>query len=140
MKPVLVMDGKEINVASIGFKNGEISSVSYFGDEGYYHTLFDKNYKMDGYESIDTLAEKIIFKDDFMSKIVQSIEEFLDDEIKMLTLKDGEVAEANRDLFNNSNNWKGFVDTSLVRQEQFGRVDGIVETLNLIKLSLGYKE
>lgn len=72
--------------------------------------------------------------------LVQAIETFLEDEEKILNLKDSEVAEANRDLFSNSNNWKRFIDHSLTRQEQFGRVDAIIDTLILVKNLLGYKK
>lgn len=140
MKPVLILDGKEIDIASISFRNDEISSVSYFDDKGKHTALFDKKYKLDGYETIDNLAEKIIFKDDSKDKIVQAIKEFLADEEKLLNLKDGEVAEANRELYGGSTNWKRFIDYSLTRQEQFGRVDAIIDTLNLVKLTLGYKD
>lgn len=85
--------------------------------------------------------EKLVVKNNTLQeKLLQDIEEFLSDEEKMLSLKDGEVAEANRDLYNNSSNWKEFMNQSLTRQEQFGRVDAIQDVLNLVKLSLGYKD
>lgn len=72
--------------------------------------------------------------------LVQAIETFLADEEKLLNLKDSEVAEANRELYSGSTDWKRFIDHSLTRQEQFGRVDAIIDALNLVKLSLGYKD
>lgn len=140
MKPVLVMDGKEITIASIDFANGKVSKVSYFDDENKFITLFDKNHKLDGYESVEDLDSKVIIKNDFKSKLVQDIEEFLTDEEKFLDLENNEVADANRDLYSDPGKYRYYLDSSLRRQEQIGKVNGIADVLNLVKLSLGCKD
>lgn len=100
----------------------------------------DKNDKFQAMLPGDFQEKLVVKNNTVQEKLLQDIEEFLSDEEKMLSLKDGEVADANRDLYNNSSSWKEFMDHSLTRQEQFGRVDAIQDVLNLVKLSLGYKD
>lgn len=140
MKPVLVMDGKEIALSSLELRDGKIIKVSYFDDEIQYHTIFDSKYVLSGYESVEDLDSKVIIKNDFKSKLLQDIEEFLADEEKLLDLENNEVADANRDLYSDPGKYRYYLDSSLRRQEQIGKVNGIADVLNLVKLSLGYKD
>lgn len=135
--PVLLLDGKEINIASIGYQNGEKSKVSYFDEEGNYHTLFDKKFQMDGYESVEDLESKVIFKDDSKNKIVQAIEDSLSDEEKRLRLYEEELADTVDDLFKGNCDIKRLFNCYRTRQEQLEKVDGIYNTLSLVKLVKG---
>ncbi|RPJ97258.1 hypothetical protein CW357_00905 [Rummeliibacillus sp. TYF005] len=140
MKQVLLLDGKEFEIKGSTIYENKITSVNYIDENGSLVKLVDSksNYFKD--KAVDDLHSKVIDKDDFIHKIVHSIEEFLEDEEKMLDLKNNEVAEANRELYTDPSKYRYYVDCSIRREEQSGKVDGIIETLNLIKLSLGYKD
>lgn len=137
MKPVLVMDGKEIALNALELRDGKVSNVGYFDDEKKFRILMDNKHVLDGYESVEDLDNKVIVKDDNTSKIVQAIEDSLSDEEKRLRLYEEELADTVDDLFKGNCDVKRLFKCYRTRQEQLEKVDGIYDTLSLVKLVKG---
>ena len=137
MKQVLLLDGKEFDVHNSTIENNKITSVHFMNEKGFLSFLYDTEHKLNGYPYVDDLDSKIIDKDDFKTQLVQAIEEFLSDEEKSLDLENNDVADALVDASTEDGRGNYLNKCALRRQEQLGKVDGIVDVLNLVKLMKG---
>lgn len=137
MKPsVLRLHGTEIELSEVQWREGVVSQVGYFDDTGQYHILFDSKHTLPNYSSVEDLDSKVFSGDGLKvkSEIIQEIENFLNDEHKLLDLENNEVAEAMVDCVLDKSKTKRVMQCVMHRQEQIGKVDGIIDALDLVKL------